>query len=182
MRSATMRTCPHGKDDRLLLSGTMVRKTLSEGGDLPKEFSRPDVVAILQKYYQGLEEKIEVKLHLCEIAVVSIDVEEMKQVLRNLIGNAIDSMSAKDYGILSLRTEKVADGKKHVLFEISDTGCGIPPENIKKIYEPFFSTKSRGTGLGLAVVNRIIHERHKGVLDIKSKVGVGTTFRIELPI
>jgi sulfate adenylyltransferase len=60
---ASMRTCPHGKDDRLLLSGTMVRKTLSEGGELPAEFSRPEVVAILQDYYQNLEEKVEVKLH-----------------------------------------------------------------------------------------------------------------------
>ncbi len=60
---ASMRTCPHGKDDRLLLSGTMVRKTLSEGGDLPPEFSRPEVVKILQEYYQGLEEKVEIKLH-----------------------------------------------------------------------------------------------------------------------
>ncbi|MFO7987106.1 MAG: sulfate adenylyltransferase [Desulfatiglandaceae bacterium] len=60
---ASMRTCPHGKEDRLLLSGTMVRKTLSEGGDLPAEFSRPQVVKILQDYYQNLEDKIEVKLH-----------------------------------------------------------------------------------------------------------------------
>ncbi|MFC1834369.1 sulfate adenylyltransferase [Thermodesulfobacteriota bacterium] len=60
---ASMRTCPHGKDDRLLLSGTMVRKTLSEGGELPAEFSRPEVVKILQDYYQGLEDKVEVKLH-----------------------------------------------------------------------------------------------------------------------
>lgn len=60
---ASMRTCPHGKADRLLLSGTMVRKTLSEGGELPAEFSRPEVVKILQEYYQGLEEKVEVKLH-----------------------------------------------------------------------------------------------------------------------
>jgi sulfate adenylyltransferase len=60
---ASMRTCPHGKDDRLLLSGTMVRKTLSEGGDLPAEFSRPEVVEILQDYYQNLQEKVEIKLH-----------------------------------------------------------------------------------------------------------------------
>ncbi|MFO8090995.1 MAG: sulfate adenylyltransferase [Desulfatiglandaceae bacterium] len=60
---ASMRTCPHGKDDRLLLSGTLVRKTLSEGGELPAEFSRPEVVKILQDYYQNLEEKVEVKLH-----------------------------------------------------------------------------------------------------------------------
>ena len=60
---ASMRTCPHGKDDRLLLSGTMVRKTLSEGGELPGEFSRPEVVKILQEYYQNLDEKVEIKLH-----------------------------------------------------------------------------------------------------------------------
>jgi sulfate adenylyltransferase len=58
-----MKTCPHGKEDRLLLSGTLVRKTLSEGGELPKEFSRPEVVKILQDYYAGLEEKVEIKLH-----------------------------------------------------------------------------------------------------------------------
>ncbi|OIQ01359.1 MAG: sulfate adenylyltransferase [Syntrophobacteraceae bacterium CG2_30_61_12] len=63
MGMASMRTCPHGKEDRLLLSGTMVRKTLSEGGELPKEFSRPEVVKILQAYYAGLEEKVEIKLH-----------------------------------------------------------------------------------------------------------------------
>lgn len=60
---ASMRTCPHGKDDRLLLSGTMLRKTLSEGGEIPKEFSRPEVLEILQEYYQSLEDKVEVKLH-----------------------------------------------------------------------------------------------------------------------
>ena len=60
---ASMRTCPHGKEDRLLLSGTMLRKTLSEGGEIPKEFSRPEVLAILKEYYQSLEEKVEVKLH-----------------------------------------------------------------------------------------------------------------------
>jgi sulfate adenylyltransferase len=60
---ASMKTCPHGREDRLLLSGTMVRKTLSEGGELPAEFSRPEVVKILQDYYQGLEEKVDIKLH-----------------------------------------------------------------------------------------------------------------------
>ncbi|MFH1539912.1 MAG: sulfate adenylyltransferase, partial [bacterium] len=60
---ASMRTCPHGKDDRMMLSGTMVRKTLSEGGDLPAEFSRPEVAKILQAYYATLDEKVEIKLH-----------------------------------------------------------------------------------------------------------------------
>lgn len=60
---ASMKTCPHGKDDRLLLSGTVLRKTLSEGGDPPEDFSRPEVLEILKAYYATLEEKVEVKLH-----------------------------------------------------------------------------------------------------------------------
>jgi sulfate adenylyltransferase len=62
---ASMKTCPHGKDDRVLLSGTVVRKTLSEGGQLDPHFSRPEVLKILQEYYQALDasEKVEVKLH-----------------------------------------------------------------------------------------------------------------------
>jgi sulfate adenylyltransferase len=60
---ASMRTCPHGKDDRVLLSGTIVRKTLSEGGMLSSQFSRPEVLEILKEYYQGLEKKVEIKLH-----------------------------------------------------------------------------------------------------------------------
>jgi sulfate adenylyltransferase len=60
---ASMKTCPHGKEDRLLLSGTVLRKTLSEGGDPPDDFSRPEVLALLKEYYASLEEKVEVKLH-----------------------------------------------------------------------------------------------------------------------
>lgn len=60
---ASMRTCPHGKEERLLLSGTKLRKMLSEGADVPDHFSRPEVLAILRKYYEGLTEKVEIKTH-----------------------------------------------------------------------------------------------------------------------
>ena len=60
---ASMKTCPHTKEDRLLLSGTVLRKSLSEGADIPAEFSRPEVLKILREYYAGLTEKVEVKLH-----------------------------------------------------------------------------------------------------------------------
>jgi sulfate adenylyltransferase len=60
-----MKTCPHAKEDRLFLSGTALRKALSEGGEVPAEFSRPEVLAILRAYYAGLkdEDKVEVKMH-----------------------------------------------------------------------------------------------------------------------
>ena len=60
---ASMRTCPHGKEDRLMLSGTKLRKMLSEGTEVPNNFSRPEVLAILRKYYEGLTEKVEIKVH-----------------------------------------------------------------------------------------------------------------------
>ncbi len=60
---ASMKTCPHKKEDRLFLSGTALRKALSEGGDVPSEFSRPEVLAILRDYYATLEEKVEIKMH-----------------------------------------------------------------------------------------------------------------------
>jgi sulfate adenylyltransferase len=60
---ASLRTCPHAKEDRVLLSGTMLRKMLSEGGDLPDHFGRDEEVAILRKYYEGLTEKVEIKTH-----------------------------------------------------------------------------------------------------------------------
>ncbi len=60
----SMKTCPHGKEDRLFLSGTALRKGLSEGGDIPTEFSRPEVLEILKEYYAGIDEKDNVKVEL----------------------------------------------------------------------------------------------------------------------
>jgi signal transduction histidine kinase len=82
-------------------------------------------------------------------------------------------------GVLAISAR---DAGPQILVEISDTGVGIPPENIPKIFEPFFTTKEvgRGTGLGLAVCYGILTE-HGGSLDVQSTVGAGTTFTITLP-
>jgi signal transduction histidine kinase len=114
-----------------------------------------------------------------------IDVEEIKQVLRNLINNSLDSMHGMPAGGLIItvdgRTDKSLRGKRGVRVSISDTGCGIPPADIEKIFEPFFSTKSKGTGLGLTVVRRIIEERHNGTVALRSAVDRGTTVTLQLP-
>jgi two-component system NtrC family sensor kinase len=112
-----------------------------------------------------------------DIPLVLGDEGQLQQAIVALATNAIDAMP--DGGTLTLRA--VASGRK-VNVQITDTGCGIPAENLTKIFDPFFTTKDvgRGTGLGLAVCYGIVSE-HGGRLDVRSTVGVGTTFTISLP-
>ena len=101
----------------------------------------------------------------------------LQQVLMNLILNARDAMP--DGGKLSIRT---LQENSSVVVEVEDTGVGIPTENLRSIYDPFFTTKSggRGTGLGLAVSYGIVRE-HSGSFQVRSEPGHGTTFRLEFP-
>ncbi|HVS81470.1 MAG TPA: ATP-binding protein [Pyrinomonadaceae bacterium] len=109
---------------------------------------------------------------------VSGDVGQLQQAVIALATNGIDAMP--DGGTLTLRAK--TSGPR-VLVEVSDTGIGIPPENMTKIFDPFFTTKDvgRGTGLGLAVCYGILSE-HGGRLDVRSSLAVGTTFTITLPV
>ena len=105
---------------------------------------------------------------------------QLKQVLMNIIVNAAEAMH--DSGTLTITTSPALD-RKTVFVEFTDTGEGIPEENLTRIFDPFFTTKEvgKGTGLGLATSYGII-EDHGGKISVKSKVGEGTTFTIELPI
>ena len=104
---------------------------------------------------------------------------KLQQVFTNLILNARDAIF--DGGIITLST-KIED-EDSVIIEVSDDGIGIEPENLNKIYDPFFTTKGvgSGTGLGLAVTYGIVQE-HSGTIETISEVGEGTTFRIEFPV
>jgi signal transduction histidine kinase len=104
-----------------------------------------------------------------------VDVNLMEQVFVNLFSNAIDAMEGK--GILDIAIDRVETG---VQIKISDTGKGIPPQDIPRIFDPFFTTKEKGTGLGLAIVYGII-EKHRGKIEVKSIVNKGTTFTVTLP-
>ena len=105
---------------------------------------------------------------------------QLKQVLMNIIVNAAEAMH--DSGTLTITTSPAPD-RKTVFVEFTDTGEGIPEENLTRIFDPFFTTKEvgKGTGLGLATSYGIV-EDHGGKISVKSKVGEGTTFTIELPI
>ncbi len=107
--------------------------------------------------------------------VIKADSNQIKQVIVNLIFNAMEAMPKG--GTITISTRLLKDSS--VKIEIADTGCGIPRENLKNIFSPFFTTKNAGTGLGLSIVQQII-ENHKGVIKIKSEAGAGTRVEIEL--
>ncbi len=107
---------------------------------------------------------------------IKVDAEEIKQALRNVISNALEAMQGE--GTLTVGTRL---GRRLVCIFIADTGPGIAEEIRHKMFAPFFTTKARGTGLGLAVVGKAIG-RHKGKLFIKSEAGKGTCFQIYLKI
>lgn len=114
-----------------------------------------------------------------DLPKVGADSGRLDQVLINLAINAAHAMEKDGGGTLTVRTR--AKGGD-VLIEIADTGCGIPPEKLRVIFEPFFSTKGKkGTGLGLFSAKRIVEEEHRGRLEVASTVGEGTTFTLRLP-
>jgi len=120
---------------------------------------------------------IHVKTRLArQLPITPIDPAQMQQVLVNLIKNALQAMTKG--GTLTLQTGEGADD---IWISIADTGGGIPQEQINRIFEPFYTTKEKGTGLGLMIVQRIVRA-HGGRIELESKVGRGTTFRIWLPL
>jgi signal transduction histidine kinase len=109
---------------------------------------------------------------------IKIDTSKIKQVVWNLMINAAEAMP--NGGKLALSTS-FSEDKKSVVIDITDTGKGIPQENINKLFDPFFTTKESGSGLGLAVSYGII-QQHQGHIKATSKKGQGTTFTVVLPI
>jgi signal transduction histidine kinase len=101
---------------------------------------------------------------------------QMKQLFMNLMKNAGEAMP--DGGTLSFRTRREG---LFIRIEISDTGCGISAENQKKLFREFFTTKDKGYGLGLHIINSIV-KRHGGSLEVQSKLNQGTTFVLRLPV
>jgi signal transduction histidine kinase len=110
-----------------------------------------------------------------EIGLIVGDAEHLRSVFNNLFVNAVQAMHGG--GNLTAIIEPAGDFVKVV---VADTGEGIAPENLNKIFEPYFSTKETGTGLGLAIVKKIVDD-HNGTITIKSKLNEGTTFEVKLP-
>jgi PAS domain S-box-containing protein len=110
------------------------------------------------------------------LTATPVDATQLQQVLVNLVKNATQAMTTG--GSLTLQTGETNDD---VWVSVSDTGGGIPQEQINRIFEPFYTTKKKGSGLGLMIVQRIVRV-HNGRIELESNVGRGTTFRVWLPL
>jgi signal transduction histidine kinase len=133
------------------------------------------VLTLAGKYLQ--HRLIAVKRELSpDLPAIVVAPDELEQVFINLVLNAVDAMP--EGGALRVASWQAEDGRLAVAF--SDTGHGIPPEHLDRVFEPFFSTREDGTGLGLTVSHGII-ERHNGEMTVESAVGQGTTFTVWLP-
>ncbi|MGA7105446.1 MAG: ATP-binding protein, partial [Candidatus Deferrimicrobiaceae bacterium] len=162
-----------------------VQQALSFSREEVSDFQPVDINTeirdVLRMFQDALEEsritrKVNLSKNLPEIAV---DPDQIRQVLWNLVANAVQAMSKG--GILTLVTrlarEEEGDG---VIFLIRDTGGGIPHDVVHNIFNPFFTTKPEGTGLGLPIVHAIV-EKHGGTIQLDNREGEGVTFSIFLP-
>lgn len=177
----------------------LVRQLLAFSRKQPLQPKLIDVtenfVELSQMLKRVLGEKITLKFHHGDdLGYVRVDPVQFSQVIINLAVNAKDAMNGSGTLSISTRCEHISRPERHgdenikagdyVVIEVTDTGCGIAPENLSRIFEPFFSTKQNvvgsGTGLGLAMVYGIVRQT-EGFIRVASKPGQGTTFFIHLP-
>ena len=148
----------------------------------PVQLKLASLNAVVEKTLDLLRPEIEnrgvtIKTKLARhLTVTPIDTTQIQQVLVNLVKNASQAMTTG--GTLTLQTGENNDS---VWVSVSDTGGGIPQEQLNRIFEPFYTTKKKGSGLGLMIVQRIVRA-HNGRIELDSHVGRGTTFRVWLPL
>ncbi|MCK5346570.1 MAG: GHKL domain-containing protein, partial [Candidatus Heimdallarchaeota archaeon] len=128
--------------------------------------------------WNELKNKAKIIKEYGELPFVKCSPQQLNQVFMNFLINAAHAIEKE--GEIKIKTWQ--DGKD-IFVSISDTGHGIPAENINKLFEPFFTTKEvgKGTGLGLSIANEII-QNHNGKINVESEVGRGTTFTVTIPV
>jgi signal transduction histidine kinase len=149
----------------------------------PPLLESADVISVFEETLQLLRPQIEreqitVQKEFQALPIILMDREQMKQAILNLLLNAIQAMPGG--GHLTLRGQNSKDGQ-WIHVSIQDSGVGIPDEDMGKLFDPFFSTKEGGVGLGLSIAHRII-DQHHGNIEVESAHGKGTLFTLWLPI
>lgn len=117
--------------------------------------------------------------------VAEVDPDAIKEALICIIENAVESIAEKEIsgGRVRIAISKKNDYPvKKVEVEIADNGCGIPPEKLPVIFQPFYTTKKRGSGIGLSIARKVIEDAHGGTISVESQVGTGSVFRIKVPL
>ena len=158
----------------------MITERFSKIGSQP-ELKNQDVNTIVQRSFYYMKDrsssKINFKLDVSDHAIFSfLNTQLFGWVIENIMRNAIDALQGKG----EIKVE-VKDHSKNVIIDISDNGKGIKSSQLKTVFEPGYTTKLRGWGLGLSLVKRIVEDYHKGqVYILHSELGKGSTFRISL--
>jgi len=122
-----------------------------------------------------------IKNYALDLPPVQIDREQIKQVFLNILLNAIEATPEDGSITVKTRSFMKPGGEPYIQIEFTDTGFGIPPEKLEEIFNPFFTTKSAGSGLGLSISHQII-EDHKGYIHVESELTKGSSFFINLPL
>jgi signal transduction histidine kinase len=158
------------------------KQTVMEVSRLNLNSLIPTVLDLTESSIKRKDITVELKFDN-NLAEISADAKQLQQVFVNLITNATDAI--RDSGVLTIKTynEKSQNPNERgfAVVAISDTGCGIREDDLPKIFEEFFTRKPDGTGLGLPIIHRILHQ-HNGVIDVESTLDIGTTFYVKLPI
>jgi signal transduction histidine kinase len=166
--------------DRLVAMTTELLDFSKGDSNLDKEeVDFYEYLQIIAESMQGRAEKnnIQIKFEpVKEKIFLFIDKQKMQRVFSNLVNNAIEAIG--ENGVINITLENKDDG--FVLWKIKDSGCGIPQKIASRIFEPFVSGKSNGTGLGMSIVKSFV-EKHGGSISVESKVGEGTEMIISLP-
>jgi signal transduction histidine kinase len=140
------------------------------------------VTEVLQKIVSLIREEASARNVIIETkwrhtpAIIPMDINKLQQAFLNLIKNAMESMPAEGKIIITVDKE----GKKYIVVSIADTGCGMTAEEIERIFNPEYTTKEKGLGLGIPLANEIIRG-HGGEIRVISREGEGTTFEVVLP-
>jgi signal transduction histidine kinase len=121
------------------------------------------------------------KQYASDLPAVKVDREQIKQVFLNILLNAIEATPENGTIVVKTRSFLKPGGEPFLQVEFRDTGCGIPKEYLEEIFNPFFTTKTTGSGLGLSISNQIVQD-HKGYINVESQVNQGTSFFINLPV
>ncbi len=165
-------------DQQVDISNKIVTDLLNFTRIRPPALAKVDLNSLVAESLSWIviPEDIRVQANLEEATpMVMVDAEQVGRALANIMSNAVQSMNGA--GHLQIGT---GASNGHAWVEIQDTGCGIPNENLEKIFQPLFTTKPRGIGLGLAITRGLV-EQNGGNIEIGSQVGIGTRFKLSLP-